>query len=74
MLGTSDEIPKVFSECNFADNIETVKHGPFSNVDGLAGAVLHLFSQNIGLFFDTFLIGCKGCLMLAKCCNGSLLR
>lgn len=63
MLGTSDEVPKVFSECNFADNIKTVKHGPLCNVYGLAGALLHLFSQKIGLFFDTLLISCKGCLM-----------
>lgn len=60
MLGTSDEVPKVFPERNLTDNIKTVKHGPLSNVDGLAGAFLHLLCQKIRLFFDTLLVICNG--------------
>lgn len=71
MLGTSDEIPKVISECNVANNIKTVKHGPLSNVDALAGAVSHLFRQKIGLFFDTLLIFCNCCPLSAKYSNNS---
>lgn len=60
MLGTSDEIPKVFPERNLTDNIKTVKHGPLSNIDGLAGALLHLFCQKIGFLFDPLLVLCNG--------------
>lgn len=60
MLGTSNKIPEVFSECNFTNNIKTVKHSPLGNVDGLPGAVLYLFREKIRLVFDTLLIRCKG--------------